>query len=267
MKPKILLLLLFSFLGSQLAIAQITTKNGAIVQYADGSVFIGQIVAEDEWQMSLVVVTGDTLHLAQSLIKRIHRNSKEILVHDRGKFHYKSGVFVSTTMGVGLSDNFSLSLGGEAVSLLVGEFPILFVTPKFSFPFNGGAFSVSTTLFTVPTNDFSTGGFLQGSLTLGNRRDNFTVGTGIGYGFSGGFNDGAVPVIVSGMKQVSEKISIVSENWFLTTFGDAFGIFSFGLRIHSQTKNNYLSVALLRTTFDQGDLIVWPFLSGVVVLK
>jgi len=158
-------------------------------------------------------------------------------------------------------------LGGEAVSLLVGAFPVLFVTPKFSVPFKGGAFSVSTSLFTVPSNDFSTGGLLQGSLTLGNRRDNFTIGTGIVYGFSSGFDDQFLPVILSGMKQVSEKISLVSENWFVTSFGDTFGILSFGVRIHSRTKNNYLSIALTRTTEDQGNLIAIPFISGVVAIK
>ncbi len=187
----------------------------------------------------------------------------------KGQWYYENTLLVWNSYTVGLSDNFSLSLGGEGISLLVSEFPVLFVTPKLSFPFKeeGGAFSVSTTIFTSAYNDFTTFGFLQGAITLGSRKNNLTIGSGIGYGFSEGFQNGFVPIIISGMRQASKRISLVSENWFLSTFGETYGILSLGLRIHGLKNNNYLSIALVRTTEDQGSLLALPFFSGVVGLN
>ena len=112
---KILFFLLFSFLGFQSITAQITTENKAIINYYDGSVFVGYIVQEDAWQIKLVAVTRDTIHISKEFIKRILRNAENVLLHQGGKFHYRTGTFLSASGGVGLTDDssgdFELILG------------------------------------------------------------------------------------------------------------------------------------------------------------
>ena len=104
---KYYLLLFFSFLSISTVFSQLTTENQAIVYYKDGSVFIGKIVEDNATSIHIMVATGDTLHVAKKDIKRIFRSSRDVLIHRRGKMHYTSGIFVSTTMGGGLSDNAS----------------------------------------------------------------------------------------------------------------------------------------------------------------
>lgn len=102
---KYYLLLLFSFLSIPAVFSQLTPENRAIVYYKDGSVFIGEILKDKVIGIEMVITTGDTLHLAKRDIKRIFQSSRDILMHSRGKMHYTSGQFVSTSMGGGLSED------------------------------------------------------------------------------------------------------------------------------------------------------------------
>jgi len=253
-----------------------TELKGLLTLDTDKSIILktsyGEITVERENIKSLTYINKESIETTikdDSYASTHHYLTQSGYALRKGQSYYENTYLFWNSYTHGFTDNFSLSLGGEAISLLVSEFPVLFVTPKLSFPFKGGggAFSVSTTIFTAPYNDFTTFGFLQGALTFGSRKDNLTIGTGVGYGFSDGFTDGFVPVIISGMKQASKRISLVSENWFFSTNGDTFGVLSLGLRIHSLKNNNYLSIALLRTTEDQGSLLAIPFFSGVVAIN
>ena len=53
-------------------------KTRAIVQYQDGSVFIGKIVDEGALSMKMVLSTKDTITLNKVHIKRIRRTDKNI---------------------------------------------------------------------------------------------------------------------------------------------------------------------------------------------
>lgn len=185
----------------------------------------------------------------------------------KGESYYENIYIWLNSYTVGVTDNFSLSVGAEIFSLLFSRFPVMFFTPKVSVPFKGGAFSVSTTLVTVPQEDFESAGFLQGAVTFGDYRNNFTVGAGMGYTFSDGFEDRIIPVTLSGMFALSDRLSMVSENWIVSSSGYTEGIISLGLRIHSKSKNNSLNLALWRVTEDMGPLIALPFVSATIALK
>jgi len=100
------------------ASAQILDANRVIISLHDGSVFIGTILQEDELNIDLMVITQDTVHIHKGLIRTIHRNSKDILIHPGGKAHYIGGSFISTTLGWGgdFGDNPSADL-----DLIIGK--------------------------------------------------------------------------------------------------------------------------------------------------
>lgn len=71
----------------------------AIVQYEDGSVFIGQIIEEGLLELKMVLTTQDTITLNKVYIKRIRRTDKNISLHGGAKFHYTKGLFYSLQFG------------------------------------------------------------------------------------------------------------------------------------------------------------------------
>lgn len=282
----LLLLMLFTYsaIGQE---REETDDRKVTIKLEDGSILTGTILTEDENIIKLESSYGETSIDRRDIesITYSNRGSEKKNKNDasyssthylltqsgyglrKGQSYYENTYVFWNSYTVGFSDKFSVSLGGEALSPLTGNFPILFVTPKLSFPFKSGAFGLSTTIFTIPFDGLTTAGFLQGSLTLGDRQNNFTIGSGIGYRFSGDIQDEFFPVILSGMKQISDRISLVSENWFITDIDGIVGILSFGVRIHSRTRNNYLSAGLWRTTLDQDFLLAIPFISGLVSIN
>lgn len=282
----LLILMIFSFQALSQG-EERSDDRTVTIKLQDGTILSGTILAEDDETIKLQSSYGIT-SIKRIDVASLTYSNRESNINDEKDNTYSSTHYLLTQSGYGLrkgqayyentyvlwnsyshgfTDNFSLSLGGEVISLLVSNFPILFVTPKLSFPFKSGAFSLSTTIVTVPIDDLTTFGFLQGSLTLGDRQNNFTIGSGFGYSFSGDVQSEIFPIIISGMKQLSTRISIVSENWFVTDTQDFNGILSLGIRIHNRNNNNYLSVGLWRTTADQGPLLALPFISGLVSIK
>lgn len=76
-----------------------STSTRAIVQYNDGSVFIGDIVFEGTLQMKMALTTNDTVNLNKAYIKRIKRGDKNISLFGGAKFHYTEGFFMSFQLG------------------------------------------------------------------------------------------------------------------------------------------------------------------------
>ncbi len=83
----------------------------AIIQYSDGSVFIGQIIYEGALDMKMVLTTQDTVTLNKVYIKRIRRTDKNISLYNSAKFHYTKGVFYSLQFGGSLVNDGSNSTG------------------------------------------------------------------------------------------------------------------------------------------------------------
>ena len=119
---KILLFLSLFILSNGLSYGQIrkskkeTTR--AIVQYQDGSVFIGQIIQEGSLSMKMVLSTKDTISLNKVNIKRIRRTDKNISLFNGAKFHYTKGLFYSLQFGGNINDNVDNET--NQVDLIVG---------------------------------------------------------------------------------------------------------------------------------------------------
>ena len=206
-----------------------------------------------------------------------YHNSTHYLANPSGyslkkgqKYYENIGVFFNS-FAFGVTDNFTIAMGGEIASLLFdSRFPILYVSPRYSIPFqqSKGAFSVGGTIFSSPEDDFNGFGVLQGALTFGDRNNNLTIGSGIGFSFSDGFEDSVLPFYFSFMKRVGPKMSIVSDNFVVTynDFGDATGILSFALRLHFKNSGAAFNAGLWRVTEDMGGVVALPFISATVPL-
>jgi len=84
-----------------------STSSKAIVQYNDGSVFIGDITFEGALSLKMILSTKDTVNLNKAYIKRIKRGDKNISLFGGAKFHYTKGYFISVQFGGMNSDDFS----------------------------------------------------------------------------------------------------------------------------------------------------------------
>lgn len=189
----------------------------------------------------------------------------------KGQAYYENIYVLYNSVSYGVTDNFSISTGLEVGSLLfASEFPVITVSPKLSFPFknDSGAFALSSTFLTTSFGSgFTTVGLLQGHLTLGNRFNNVTIGSGFGFSFEDGVADGVLPIQLGAMVRIKDNLSLVTDNNFFTGDGFFEGVYSLGLRVHSKKNNNFLTAGLWRVTEDTGPLIAIPFVSGTVVFK
>ncbi len=79
----------------------------AIVQYNDGSVFIGDIVSEGTLNLKMILATNDTINLNKVNIERIKRGDKNISIFEGAKFHYTKGFFMSLQLGGGFDNQTS----------------------------------------------------------------------------------------------------------------------------------------------------------------
>jgi len=284
---RFLLVVLFA-LTTSFVIAQndIRKLKGKIqIETLDGTILSGDIIEQDGRNIKIKTAYGES-SIPKNEIKSFSSLNPDDVEDDetysgshylfgqsafglkKGQSYYENTMILLNSYTVGVTDNFSLSMGGEAGSLLFGaSFPSLYFIPKFSFPFEKGAFSISSIILTVPTENFTSVGFLTAGLTLGDLENNFTIGTGVGFSFSEGFAEGIYPVTLSGIFRVKENLSLVTENWIVTESDFTEGIVSLGVRFHSKKNNNFLTVSLFRPTVDTDSFIAFPFFSGTIALK
>lgn len=187
----------------------------------------------------------------------------------KGQKYYENIWIFWNSVTFGISDNFSITAGTELISVLFSEnFPLIYANGKFSIPFknNKGAFGINATYLTIPSDNFNSFAFLTGSLTLGDRNNNFTLGAGAGFDVGDGINDEVVPFTLSYMGRLSKKFSIVTENWLIVEndFDDVESIVSAGFRYHFNERGSALNVALVRPLNAGFDFIAIPFVSASV---
>lgn len=295
MKYLYLLPLLFLIVATSLQ-AQEQKKNLIdIVEILtkDGNTIIGKIIQADQEKVVLETETLGTITLQKSNIESIASKgagtsvSKEVeqSINDHtqdatryyvnssgftlkeGEKHYENiGVFFSS-FAFGLTDEVTLTVGGEIASLLFGqEFPILYIAPKVGIVQSEKLnISLAATYFDSPGNYFDGVLAVQTAFTVGSRRDNITIGPGVGLSLRNfDFDrDIVVPVSLAFTKSISKSVSLVSDNTFLVYESDSFGVFSMGVRIHFK-NGGALNASLWRTSEDWDEIIALPFISAII---
>ena len=147
----------------------------------------------------------------------------------KGEAYYQNTYLVLNSFNVGITDNITMGGGFELISTFTGS-PAFYITPKATFEINdkwraGGGLLYANVIGVE--EDFSGLGIGYGIVTYGNTDDNATLG--LGYGFVDGELSSKPVITLSGMKRVSRRIGLVTENW-LVPVDDYYGVLSYGLR-------------------------------------
>lgn len=258
----------------------------------DGTVLLGTIKLSNAEAVTVMTEYGENIISRDDIVSldytdtNNHRNSEDSDELDRysgshyllgqsahglkkGQAYYENTNLFLNSFRYGVTDNFSIGGSIEVFSILynLGIFPITLFTPKLSFPFEGGAASLGTSIIVASDGDDTfTAGLLSGAVTLGSLRDNVTIGVGGGFTFEDGFQDSFLPFSISGITRVSDRVSLISENVFVTGDGFIEGAISAGVRIHGRTNGNFLTLSLFRPT-EGIEILALPFFSGTIRLK
>lgn len=243
------------FLGSILAgYSQEKVDSLSVVEMKDGSINTGKIISQDTALLILETKNG-TLQLKQGEVK-----SNQLLPASRfrngvywpesphtsrhfwgpsgyglkkGEGYYQNIGIMFNQVSYGLTDNFTMGIG-IAPTFLIGapaEFTPIWLTPKITFPYkNGkGGFGVGA-IYSGFLGELGNGfGVLYGVNTFGGRDKQVTVG--IGYGYSSENGLGSSPSFsVSGLWRTSRKWSVVTENYYINSGSEGFGLISLGGR-------------------------------------
>ncbi|SNC76323.1 hypothetical protein SAMN06265337_3328 [Hymenobacter gelipurpurascens] len=157
----------------------------------------------------------------------------------------------------GLTDNFSFGILASALPGVGLGNQFIAITPKVSFPVSK-TLSVGAGVLYARIPDFNSNatgygaGVAYGLATVGSADYNLTFG--LGYGFTGGNTEeqgfGKSPVaVLSGATRVSKRLSLMSENYLITSGSGGLGGL-YGVRLN-----------WARTTFGIGSFYVAPFKS------
>ena len=304
MKPLLLIsIFALGLFNSTPVTAQEDQKYEVLVVMNNGSQFRGQVKSETDDEVVLIVEGVGEITLNRADIKsmrsiQVDKDTGDVVdpeiipIDDynanrhllsptgyglrKGQSYYENIYLAFNSFSFGLSDRFTLTVGAELYTLLLGsESPILYISPRVNFPFDErfetGAVSAGVIYFTLPNDDFDGVGLLQGAVTLGNKNNNVSFGAGFGFSSESDFDDGAWMFNVSATQRLSRKLSFVTDNFALTDSGldDGTVIISAAIRIHFNRRGGALNVGLFRPVdndFDS-DLIAIPFFSATVPLK
>jgi hypothetical protein len=139
----------------------------------------------------------------------------------KGEKYYQNALFLVNSFQVGLNDHFSIG-GGLVIPFA------LFITPKIGYQVSekvhvGGGILFATSLIRGLNFGVGTG---YGSVTYGTKEHNLTLNAGLGaYNENTGFGRDDYnwkfaknPLFTfSGMTRISNRIMLITENWFFST--------------------------------------------------
>ncbi|MGB3777331.1 MAG: hypothetical protein WA960_03160 [Tunicatimonas sp.] len=222
------------------------------VETRDGNVYYGEIITQSQEVMRLETESLGVINLAVENIKNVREVRPEELRDDnvwpsnaqatryfiapnayglrKGEAYYQNGLIFFNQASIGITDNFSMGLGMVPLFLFAGAPTPVWITPKFSVPviedklnLGGGAL-----IGTVIGEDVGAFGLAYGVVTVGDRNTNLNLG--VGYGFADG-EWGDLPLLhIGGMKRIGRRGYLLSENYLITTGGEAAGLISIGGR-------------------------------------
>ncbi len=222
------------------------------VETRDGNVYYGSIISQSQEVMRLETERLGVIELAVEDIKNVREIRPEELKDGKvwpsnvqatryfiapnafglrkGEAYYQNGLIFFNQASVGITDNFSMGVGMVPLFLFAGAPTPIWITPKFSVPIKENKLNVGggALIGTVAGEDVGAFGLAYGVVTVGDRNKNLNLG--LGYGFADG-EWGDLPLIhIGGMIRLSEKGYLLSENYLITTGGEAAGLFSVGGR-------------------------------------
>ncbi len=222
------------------------------IETRDGNEFIGEIVSEDSLKIQLNTKNFGLITVQKTDVKSIELIDKKQIRDNEvwfanpqstryfwspngyglkeGEGYYQNIWVLWNQFAYGITDNFSLG-GGIIPLFLFGGAPTpIFITPKFSIPveadkFNLGAGALIGTILGEPETTF---GIVYGISTFGTPDNNVSIG--MGYGFTGDGWASSPMFNFNGMFRLSDRWYFLTENYYINTGGEGFGILTMGAR-------------------------------------
>lgn len=279
-KKIILYFLLLCFAAnsfSQSTSETVDTSKMVIIKMINGDEFKGQIIQQDSLSVVLKMKNGEMNLIAPNIISIEKSNYKGLFLFENpndtryffgptaipikmGEGYYQNIVAINA-VNYGIAENFSIGGGFEFISLLFGNSPGWYLTPKVGFKIKekihlgGGVLAVGF------SNDVLALGY--GIFTYGTSDSNLSIG--LGYGTNTiGFDDYPT-LFLAGAHRVSNNIMLVAENYYTPNnyFPSSFYFGIYGIRILG--KKNSFDVGLLTTSEILGDIPALPYVSYVRV--
>lgn len=175
----------------------------------------------------------------------------------KGAGYVSQKELIFTSVAYGVTDNVSI-LGGTSIpiglwALSAGEVDALMGIDALKAGYKadhylhigGGveAFAIGGEVFGI--------GLVNG--TIGDLDTNATMG--LGQGFMRGEGLGITPLVLAGQHRISDKVAVISENWFVLWDGDGFSVITAGARIIGDTLT--VDLALISAA-SQSSFVVLP---------
>ena len=238
--------------AQQEAGSETSADSTAIVTMLDGSIYIGDIISQGEGRIRMLTENIGEIEIPLEKVRSIkivgperffegsyffeNPNATRYLFGPsaiplrKGEGYYQNTYVILQMFNYGLTDFLSVGGGFDVITPFVGGTgPLFILTPKLGTQLTekihaGGGLLYANTL---AADGFGGVGILYGVGTYGSRENNITAG--LGWGFIEGDFDSRPIITVSGMMRASQRIGLVSENWFIPSDGYA-GFISYGLR-------------------------------------
>lgn len=246
----VLSFVIYSSVQSICAVEQIVPDDSIRVykiQLSDGSQFTGEILSMDS--AVIIMKSGVILRIdiPRNAVKKIERVSEESVQGTKSintkndwipnphatryyfapsaiplskkEGYYQNAYLLVNSINYGFSDHFSLGGGFEFLTTFSEEFdPIFFVTPKAGFKvaknlYLGAGALIGSLGALANDNNEKFLGLGYGLITYGSLDHNLTLG--IGNGFMASKYEGRPMVTFCGMTRISNKFSLITENWFV----------------------------------------------------
>ncbi|MCE4217912.1 hypothetical protein [Aquirufa antheringensis] len=257
------------------------------VELKNGKSVSGQLIHKSEAEVTVVTKDLGKVTLEWSAIKSINLISKEgkgqnthptryffapsAIPLKKGDKYYQNALFLVNSFQAGITDHFSIG-GGLVVPFA------LFITPKIGYQVAdkvhvGGGILFATSL--IGGLNFGVG-TVYGSVTYGTKESNLTLNTGLGaYNENTGLGRddynwkfASHPMFtLSGMTRVSNKVMLLTENWFFsnkTVNYDANGQFLNETTAYNGILSGGVRILLERSAFDVGFLVPTSIESGAI---
>ena len=281
MKQLLILLHLFLLTASAQAQVPADSSRSSRVEYVelllnDGSRLVGTILSETAAEVVFRTASGAELRIDPTTIKRrrivegrIHKGSFEPFdpTLSRTLFAPTARATPKGTGYVVLHELFLLSGGwgpGGGVTLSAGMSLIpgapdqlIWFAPKFTFVEQDGVSVAGGLLAGSVTGSADAGGILYGVTSFGSRAKTGSVG--VGFLFGGGEVDDTPIMLLSGEWALSDRTSLISENYVIPT--ESSGILvSLGARFRGSRMTLDLAGITHSSILEEGGLVIIPWL-------
>jgi hypothetical protein len=259
------------------------------VELSDGTIFMGFILSKDT--NTLVMKTNSIPRLEIPMAKvKSYKVLENATLKDgsywfanphasrylfgpsainlkKGEKYYQNTWLFFNSFNIGITDHFSMGGSIEMLTTLfnlaTGSFsPTIMLTPKIGYQVADKIHAGGGLLYANIIGEESAG-IAYGIATAGSYDNNFS--TGLGWGFiNGSFSERPI-ITFSGMKRVSRKVALVTENWLIPSNSlysgyNYYGLFSYGMRFFSE--NMAVDIAFINNRdFADLFLIGVPFVS------